>query len=115
MSKDLPKTVEVKYLLPRYGRRRCGRHAHRYSDALRGGLGADILAGGGLAAGQALAANQFQASDAGTAANMGVHFIYDTDDGVLRYDANGSAAGGLLTIATLTSAANLTASDFVFV
>jgi Ca2+-binding RTX toxin-like protein len=71
--------------------------------------------GGGLIAGQALAANQFQASSASTAATASVRFIYDTDDGILRYDANGSAAGGLLTIATLSGAATLTAADFVFI
>ena len=71
--------------------------------------------GGGLVAGQALAANQFQASSASAAATAAVRFVYDIDDGILRYDSNGSAAGGVTVIATLTGAVTLTAADFLIV
>ncbi|MFI0846903.1 calcium-binding protein [Mesorhizobium sp. IMUNJ 23232] len=69
---------------------------------------------GGLAKG-ALAAKHFVANAAGVATTLDQHFIYETDTGILRYDANGSAAGGVTVIATLTGAPGLTAADFLII
>ena len=60
---------------------------------------------GGLANG-ALAANRFVANTAGVATTLDQRFVYETDTGILRYDANGSAAGGVTVIATLTGRAH---------
>lgn len=65
---------------------------------------------GGLAAGS-LAANRFTANAAGVATTLAQRFVYETDTGLLRYDANGSAAGGVTAIAVLTGAPALTAAD----
>ncbi|WP_442578527.1 calcium-binding protein [Mesorhizobium sp. ASY16-5R] len=66
---------------------------------------------GGLAKG-ALAGKFFVANTAGVATTLDQHFVYETDTGILRYDANGSAAGGVTVIATLTGAPGLTVADF---
>ena len=67
---------------------------------------------GGLPAG-ALAGNRFLASAAGVATTASQRFIYETDTGVLRYDANGSAAGGVTVIATFSGTQTLSAGDIV--
>ena len=67
--------------------------------------------GGGLVAGVALTAARLQSSSASTAGTSDVRFIDDTDDGILRYDADGSAAGAAIVLATLT----LTLADFLMV
>jgi Ca2+-binding RTX toxin-like protein len=80
------------------------------NDALR--FEGDVF--GGLPNG-ALTANRFVANAAGVATSLDQRFVYETDTGILRYDANGSAAGGVTVIATLTGAPTLTAGDiFVF-
>jgi Ca2+-binding RTX toxin-like protein len=66
----------------------------------------------GLAAG-ALAAAAFHASAAGTATTAAHRIIYDTDDGGLYFDSNGSAAGGRVQFAQLTAGLALTAADFI--
>ena len=83
------------------------RNATGNNDALR--FDGDVF--GGLAKG-ALAAKHFVANATGVAATIDQHFIYETDTGILRYDANGSAAGGVTVIATLTGAPGLSAGDF---
>jgi Ca2+-binding RTX toxin-like protein len=69
---------------------------------------------GGLAKG-ALAAKHFVANAAGVATTLDQHFVYETDTGILRYDANGSAAGGVTVIATLTGVPGLSAADFTII
>jgi hypothetical protein len=73
------------------------------------------LVGGGLAAG-ALDPLLLMVGSAPTATQPGVGtFLYDTDDGRLRWDADGSGPGWALVIATLTGAPSLGAGDFVIV
>ena len=105
------------------------------SDDLEGGTGADIFAFVNLASGGdtisdfgtgadlfqfesaafgglplgTLGANRFLANNSGEAVTAGQRFIYETDTGILRHDANGSANGGVTIIATLTGAPELTA------
>ena len=86
------------------------RNATGNNDALR--FDGDVF--GGLANG-ALAAKHFVANAAGVATTLDQHFVYETDTGILRYDANGSAAGGVTVIATLTGAPGLTAGDFFII
>ena len=86
------------------------RNATGNNDALR--FDGDVF--GGLAKG-ALAAKFFVANATGVAATIDQHFIYETDTGILRYDANGSAAGGVTVIATLTGAPGLSAGDFFII
>lgn len=83
------------------------RNATGNNDTLR--FDGDVF--GGLAKG-ALAAKHFVANAAGVATTLDQHFIYETDTGILRYDANGSAAGGVTVIATLTGAPALSVADF---
>ncbi|MDQ6436872.1 calcium-binding protein [Mesorhizobium sp. LHD-90] len=80
------------------------------NDALR--FEGDVF--GGLANG-ALAAKYFVANATGVATTLDQRFVYETDTGILRYDANGSAAGGVTVIATLTGAPGLTAGDFFII
>ncbi|MEQ1950727.1 calcium-binding protein [Mesorhizobium sp. CN2-181] len=86
------------------------RNAAGNDDSLR--FDGDVF--GGLAKG-ALAAKFFVANASGVATTLDQHFVYETDTGVLRYDANGSAAGGVTVIATLTGAPGLTAGDFFII
>jgi Ca2+-binding RTX toxin-like protein len=79
-------------------------------DALR--FEGDVF--GGLPNG-VLAVNRFVANAAGVATSLDQRFVYETDTGILRYDANGSAAGGVTVIATLTGAPSLTAGDILIV
>jgi Ca2+-binding RTX toxin-like protein len=65
---------------------------------------------GGLPTG-ALDASRFTANVDGIATSLDHRFVYETDTGILRYDANGSDAGGVTVIATLTGIPVLTASD----
>jgi Ca2+-binding RTX toxin-like protein len=69
---------------------------------------------GGLPAG-ALAANRFLASTTGTATTADHRFLYETDTGILRYDADGSGAGAAIVIATLTGAPTVAVADFVII
>ncbi len=65
---------------------------------------------GGLPEG-ALGANRFIANASGQAETAGQRFIYETDTGILRYDANGSNGGGVTIIATLSGAPAFTIDD----
>ena len=65
---------------------------------------------GGLNSG-ALNANRFEANSAGQATRDTTRFVYDTDDGILTFDANGAANGGVTVIATLQAGAVLTIND----
>lgn len=67
--------------------------------------------GGGLSAG-ILADSSFVANTTGLATTLAQRFIYETDTGILTFDSNGSAAGGVNIIATLTNLPTLSASDF---
>ncbi len=59
-----------------------------------------------------LTAAQFAANAGGTAQDADDRIIYETDTGKLFYDSNGSAAGGAVQFAKLSSGLVLTASDF---
>ncbi|MCW5738390.1 MAG: calcium-binding protein [Enhydrobacter sp.] len=76
----------------------------RFDKELFGGLG-----------GGPLDASRFIASAAGFATTLDQRFVYETDTGILRYDANGSAAGGVTVIATLTGSPTVTAADIVII
>jgi Ca2+-binding RTX toxin-like protein len=86
------------------------RNATGNNDTLR--FDGDVF--GGLAKG-ALAARFFVANTSGVATTVDQHFVYETDTGILRYDANGSAAGGVTVIATLSGAPGLSAGDFFII
>jgi Ca2+-binding RTX toxin-like protein len=58
-----------------------------------------------------LAAANFRANTTGTAADANDYIVYETDTGLLFYDADGSGAGAALLIATLTGLPALTAGD----
>lgn len=64
----------------------------------------------GLTAGQ-LSAAQFSSTGHATAA--GPQIVYDSSNGALYYDANGTDAGGVTRFATLTSKPTVTAADFM--
>lgn len=74
-----------------------------------------------LAATGPLGNSLFQANAAGVATDSNDRIIFDTDDGRLIYDTNGSGAGGATQFATianfssLTGAQALSAADFVVV
>ncbi|WP_168732904.1 calcium-binding protein [Aliigemmobacter aestuarii] len=70
--------------------------------------------GGGLRAG-ALDPDQFVARASNRALDADDRFIFRTTDKTLWFDANGSAAGGLLLVADLQASATLTAGDIVLI
>jgi Ca2+-binding RTX toxin-like protein len=71
--------------------------------------GAGLLAGMDVAA-----AGRFALGPASSAAGIG-QFTYNAATGVLAWDANGVAAGGVTPIATLTAGLSFTAADIVIV
>jgi hypothetical protein len=66
---------------------------------------------GGLSSG-ALDANRFVSNVTGLAETAAQRFIYETDTGILRYDSNGTLAGGITIVATLSGAPVITLADF---
>jgi Ca2+-binding RTX toxin-like protein len=68
----------------------------------------------GLATG-ALAASAFRANAAGQAADSSDRIIYDTDDGILYFDADGNAAGGRVRFAFLEAGLAMTAAEFLVI
>ncbi|WP_428661642.1 hypothetical protein [Reyranella sp.] len=62
-----------------------------------------------------LSALQFVANASGTAQDADDRVIYETDTGKLFYDSNGSAVGGAVQFAKLSSGLALTAGDFSIV
>lgn len=60
----------------------------------------------------ALSFGAFHSSRAGTAHDANDRIIYDTNDGILSYDADGSGAGEAIQFARLASSLNLSAADF---
>ncbi len=67
------------------------------------------VATGGLAAGK------FWSSSTGAAHDADDRIVYNKTTGVLIYDANGSAAGGAVALATLLNHAVITAADFLVI
>jgi Ca2+-binding RTX toxin-like protein len=67
-----------------------------------------------IALGQ-LDASAFYKSDIGAAHDADDRIIYETDTGILRYDSNGDAAGGVTVIATLDADLKLTEADVLVV
>lgn len=67
---------------------------------------------GNLAPGS-LAADQFEANALGVASLLTTRFVFDTNDEILTFDANGSADGGVTVIAQLQSGATFTIDDIV--
>ena len=76
-------------------------------------LDAAIFAAAGAAGALSVAA--FHASAAGVAHDADDRIIYDTNDGALYYDADGTDAIGAIRFARLSTNLNLSASDFVIV
>lgn len=68
----------------------------------------------GTATGQ-ISAAMFHRSSTGLAHDADDRIIYNTSTGVLTYDTNGNAAGGIIQIATLFGAPNVTAADIVII
>jgi Ca2+-binding RTX toxin-like protein len=62
-----------------------------------------------------LSADQFAANASGTAQDANDRIIYEIDTGKLFYDSNGSAAGGAVQFAKLSSGLALTANNFSIV
>jgi serralysin len=62
-----------------------------------------------------LAANLFKANASGTATDADDRIVYNTSTGVLSYDSNGSAAGGVTEIALLVGAPVVRAVDFIVI
>lgn len=69
---------------------------------------------GGLAPGD-LPAERFAANAAGAATGAFAQLVYDTDDGRLFWDSNGTDPGGRTLIAVLQGAPTLTASDIAVI
>ena len=89
------------------------------NDQISGKAGNDVFefdgtAFGGLAMG-ALAANQFQSSVAANAKTADVRFLYETDTGILRFNADGNGSGAAVVIATLQPGATMTIDDIVII
>ena len=101
----------------------------RFSTALGGGnvdtivdfnvaddiifLARDIFEGVGAAGTLALTA--FHRSAAGTAQDASDRIIYDTDNGYLSYDADGSGSGAAIRFAHLSAGLALSADDFYLI
>lgn len=66
-------------------------------------------------AGGVLNAAAFKANAAGTATDLDDRIVYNTATGVLTYDSNGSAAGGAVQFAVLTTRPAITHADFFVV
>ena len=86
------------------------------------GFGADVLeinaasfAGGAFLVAGALNPFLFRINTTGLAGDGDDRFIYDSDDGKLYYDQNGTGLGGSRLIATFTNLAVLDAGDFIIV
>ncbi len=74
----------------------------------------DGAAFGGLAAGS-ITANMFQSSAAAVAQSGNVRFLYETDTGILRYDADGQGGDAATIMATLQAGATMTFNDILIV
>lgn len=59
--------------------------------------------------------DSFVANVNGVATEARAQFIYDTDDGVVYFDADGTGAGQSVLLATLTGAPVISASDFIII
>lgn len=62
-----------------------------------------------------LAATKFVANTTGLATTTAQRLVYDTDDGRLYYDADGSGAAARILLATMTKHLALTNADFVVI
>ena len=65
----------------------------------------------GLTAGP-LDAALFQSSVADTAQTAAVRLLFETDTGILRFDADGNGLGNAVILATLQPGASLALADF---
>jgi Ca2+-binding RTX toxin-like protein len=63
----------------------------------------------------ALAAAAFQAGASSAAANANVRIVYNTTNGQLFYDSDGSGAGASVHFATLSAGLALTNADFLVI
>ncbi len=62
-----------------------------------------------------LQAPEFQSGVSNVALAAGVRFFYETDTHILRYDSNGSGAGGASVIATLQASATFVIGDILII
>ncbi len=62
-----------------------------------------------------LAANRFEANSSGVATQASTRFIFDTDNGTLTFDSNGSGNGGQTLIATLQVGATMVIDDIAII
>lgn len=69
----------------------------------------------GLGAAGALNPNLFFKSASGTAQDANDRIVYNTTTGLLSYDVNGNAAGGVTALAVLSNKAAITAADFTVI
>ena len=69
----------------------------------------------GIGAAGTLAFGAFHQSAAGVAQDANDRIIYDTDSGVLSYDADGNGAGAAVAFARLSAHLSLSASDFIII
>jgi hypothetical protein len=70
------------------------------------------ITGDDLSAGTVNAANVV-ISGSGVAGDNNDYFVYDTDDGKLYFDYDGSGSGGAVQLATLTGHPTVAVDDFV--
>ncbi len=63
----------------------------------------------------ALAAANFAANAAGKATGAVAQFVYDSDDGILAFDIDGTGAAAAQLVATLTSVPNLGVGNFIVI
>jgi Ca2+-binding RTX toxin-like protein len=91
----------------------CGDEIRDFSSSAAGDNDLFRLRGtafGGLPAG-AIVASQFEANGSGTATTETTRFIFETDTRILRFDSNGSGAGGVTVVATLQAGATIGFDD----
>jgi Ca2+-binding RTX toxin-like protein len=81
-----------------------GREDHIEFSAAGFGLNAGVLPG-----------SEFAANRAGVANRAEAQFVYDTDDGQLYFDADGTGAGQSVLLATLQGAPGLSLSDLILI
>ncbi|WP_373503095.1 calcium-binding protein [Aestuariivirga sp.] len=60
-------------------------------------------------------ANEFQKSTSSVAADADIRFLFETDTGILRFDADGNGSAAAIIIATLQSGATMSINDIAII